>query len=129
MTNLALVPEDKSEWLRCRPWIEEAVKDCLGTHTIEDVEDGIESGEFLFFSMQNCAVIVRIMQYPRKRAVNYFLVGGDLNELKNKMEPHITAWAKSKGCNIAVLIGREGWLRTLSSLGFRKMWSATYKEI
>ena len=127
--SLALVKEDRSEWLRCKPWIEAAVVHCRGTHTIEDIEDGIEAGTYQFFSMPNCAVICRIIEYPRKKCLNYFLVGGDLDEIKDKMEPHITAWAKSKGCSMVTLVGRDGWIRTLSKLGFVRGWSAAYKEI
>lgn len=129
MTRLALVPEDKGEWLRCRPWIEAAVEHCRETHTIEDIEHGIEDGTYRFFSMPNCAAVVRIIQYPRKKCLNYFLVGGDLNELMTKMEPHLTAWAKTQGCTVATLVGRAGWLRKLGKLGYTPSWSAAYKEI
>jgi hypothetical protein len=129
MTQLALVPEDRSEWLRCRPWIEKAIVHCRGTHVIEDIEVGIENGTYRFFAMPNCAAVVRIVEYPRARCLNYFLVGGDLKELMEKMEPHITAWAKTQGCTLATLVGREGWLRTLMPLGYKKSWSAAYKDI
>jgi len=129
MTKLALVPEDKSEWYRCRPWIEAAVEHCRETHSIEDIEEGIEQGVYRFFAMPNCAAVVRIIEYPRKKVINYFLVGGDLDELMNKMEPHLTAWAKSQGCTGATLVGRAGWLRVLGKHGYKPQWSAAYKEI
>lgn len=120
---------DKAEWLRCRHWIEAAVEHCRHTHSIEDIEQGIADGTYQFFSMPNCAVVVRIVEYPRKKCLNYFLVGGDLNELMTKMEPHLTAWAKSQGCTVATLVGRAGWLRTLGKLGYTPAWSAAYKEL
>lgn len=129
MTALALVPEDRSEWLRCKPWIEAAVVHCRGTHTIEDIEDGIDNGTYNFHSMPNCAAVVRIVNYPSMKCLNYFLVGGDLEELMTKMEPHLTAWGKAQGCKIATLVGREGWLRTLDKIGYKKSWSAAYKEL
>lgn len=129
MTQLALVPEDKSEWLRCRPWFVEAVVLCRGTHSIEDIEQGIEDGTYRFFSMPNCAVVARIIEYPRKKCLNYFLAGGDLDEIKDKMEPYLTTWAKSQGCSIVTLVGRDGWIRSLKPLGWHKGWSAAYKEI
>jgi len=121
--------EDRSEWERCKPWIEAALVHARGTHLIEDIEDGIEKGELLFFSSAKSAVIARMIEYPRKKALNYFLVGGDLTDLKTNIEPYVTAWAKQRGCTMVTLVGRDGWIRTLSGLGFVKAWSGAYKDI
>ncbi len=123
------VREDRSEWERCKPWIEAALEHCRGTHTMEDIEAGIACGEYKFFCSAKSAVVARLIQYPRKKALNYFLVGGDLEDLKKNIEPYTTAWAKQQGCTIVTLVGRDGWIRTLAPLGFIKGWSLAYKEI
>lgn len=129
MTALALVPEDKSEWLRCRPWIENALVYTRGTHNIEDVEAGIERGKYQFFSAANCAVVVQIIDYPRMKVMNYFLAGGDMNELKNTMHPAVKLWAKRQGCKRIGIIGRPGWLKALFSIGFRYGWTMVFEDL
>lgn len=129
MTNLALVPEDKSEWLRCRPWIEEALKYSAGTHMIEDIEAGIESGDYRFFSAPKAAVIVEIIECPQKRVLNYFLIGGDAGDLKTKINPLVSAWAKSKGCTLAIGNVRKGGERLFGDIGFKLCWITISKDL
>jgi hypothetical protein len=129
MGAVRAVADDRSEWIRCKPWIEAALEHCRGTHTMQDIEDGIEDGTYRFFSSPNSAVVARLIDYPQKKALNYFLVGGNLEELKTHVEPYVTAWAKQQGVTIVTLVGRDGWIRTLAPLGFVKGWSLAYKEI
>ena len=121
--------EDRSEWLRCRHWIEAALPYARGTHTIEDIEDGIERGQFVFWSGRKCAVITEILNYPRKRVLHYFLLGGDLKELIGFMEPRISAWAKTQGCVGVSGAGRAGFERVFARSGFEPAWRVIYKDI
>lgn len=132
MSNLAIVQtqeEDRSEWLRCRSWIEGALAFTGGTHTIEDIEDGIASGTYQFFCSPNSAVVTEIIVYPRAKLLNYFLIGGDLEELVEQIEPHVTVWAKSRGCSRVVGIGRKGFERAFRGSGFKPCWTAISKDI
>lgn len=129
MTNLALVPEDKSEWQRCRPWIEEALKYSAGTHTIEDIEAGIATGAYRFFSSPKAAVIVEVIECPQKRILNYFLIGGDSDDLKTKIDPLASAWAKAKGCKLAIGNVRKGGERLFADIGFRPRWITISKDL
>lgn len=121
--------EDRSQWIRCKPWIEAALPYARGTHTIEDIEAGIESGQFVFWAGPKSAVITEVLQYPRKRVLHYFLLGGDLRELVEFMEPRITAWAKSIGCNGVSGAGRKGFERVYAKSGFELAWTVIYKDI
>lgn len=124
------MPEDRSEWLRCRPWIEAALEYAHGTHAIEDVEDGIEQGRFHFFCSPKSAVVVEFLQFPQKKAMNYFLIGGDLDELIEKIEPNVTRWAKQEhGCSLVFGVGRKGLERVFAPSGFHYGWTAIVKEI
>jgi len=120
---------DRSEWGRCKPWIEAALEYSLGTHTIEDVEAGIESGLFQFWSGKNCALVTEVVTYPRLKAMNYFLLGGDLDELVNEIEPALTAWAKSIGCDRVFGVGRKGFERAFRKSGFSPAWYVIVKDI
>lgn len=130
MTNLAIVPEDKSEWFRCRKWIENALEYTGGTHTIEDIEDGVESGAYQFFCSLSAAVVTEILVYPRMKVLNYFLIGGNLGELIQEIEPFVTNWAKEKmGCKKAIGIGRKGFERAFRARGFTPCWTAISKDL
>ncbi len=129
MTNLALVPEDKSEWLRCRPWIEAALQYNGGTHNIEDIEVGIERGFYWFFSSQRAAVVVEIIPCPRMKVLNYFLIGGDSKDLKTKIDPQVSAWAKARGCKMAIGNVRKGGERLFADIGFKPRWVTIAKEL
>lgn len=129
MAQAAYKPDDKAEWYRCKPWIEAALQYAEGTHTIEDIENGIEAGTFQFFCSRNSAVVTEILNYPRKKVLNYFLIGGDLDELIKEIEPPVSAWAKTEGCSLVVGIGRKGFERAFRDSGFRPCWTAICKDL
>jgi len=128
------------EWSRCRPWIEAALPWCYGTHTIEDVERGIAEGRLQFWPGEKCACVTEIIEYPRLKALNFFLVGGDptspdglrgagLDELLNRMEPAVIAWAKALGCTRVASTGRKGWSKALKPLGYEHVLYTMLKEL
>ena len=119
----------RQEWSRCRPWIERALPYCYGTHTIEDVEQQIAEGRLQFWPGEACAVVTEIVEYPRLKALNFFLIGGDLTELLEQMEPAVIAWAKALGCTRVASVGRKGWERVLKPLGYSKTLSMLLKPI
>jgi hypothetical protein len=110
-----VVPSD--EWARCRPWIEAALEYCYGTHRIEDIEAGLARGQYAFWPGRACAIVTEFTEYPQFKALNFFLVGGDRDELW-EMEPHICAWAKAHGCTKVSQIGRSGWSKDFKARGY-----------
>jgi len=94
-----------------REQIEAALGYAGGTHTFEDICSAVEAGSLQYWPCVRSAVITEIIQYPQKRALNFFLAGGDLAELE-AMYPTILQWGKDKGCTVAVMSGRKGWERT-----------------
>lgn len=111
-----------SEWARCKHHIEAALDyyDRYGgaTHGIEDIERGIEAGDYQFWPGVRSAVITEISVYPKFTALHFFLVGGDLQEIR-EMEPVICAWGKEVGCSKVITIERPGWSKEKKSLGYR----------
>lgn len=124
-----MAANNRAEWLRCRPWIEDALEYARGTHTIDDIEAGIEDGRFFFFSSEGSAVVVEFIDYPRLRVLNYFLIGGNLEQLVHRIEPAVTAWAKENGCRRVIGIGRKGLSRVFAKHGYEDGWTAIYKDI
>jgi len=127
--TLAAAHPERAEWYRCRPWIEDALVYAGGTHTIEDIEEGIGNGNFQFWSGPKCAVVTAITDYPRQRVMNYFLIGGDLKELHDFIEPRVTHWAfYEQNCDRVIGIGRKGFERVFADSGFRHGWTFIVKD-
>jgi hypothetical protein len=105
------------EWKRCRPFIEAALE-YAPTHTIEDVEQGIQLGIYIFWPASKSAAITEIHVYPQAKHMHIFLAGGDLDELRS-MVPIWQSWARFNGCSKVTLCGRRGWERALKDQGWK----------
>ena len=116
-------------WMRRRPYVEAALARAGGTHGIEDVARLVEDGRAHFWPGWRCAAVTEFYHYPRLKACNLWLLGGELGELL-RLEPIIAAWARAQGC--ARLLGggpRRGWERVLKPLGYRPDWIIYRKEL
>jgi hypothetical protein len=101
-----------------RKHIEAALAYSGGTHLFEDVEKAINEGNMQLWPASNSAAVTEIIQYARKKVLNVFLAGGDLQEIVGGLDA-ATEWAKSQGCDSMTLYGRKGWERVLDSHGFK----------
>jgi len=106
------------EWARCQDWIQAAVNEAEGLFLIEDIASGVEQGLFQFWPGEKCAAISEIITFPRAKAMNIILVGGDMNELLD-MIPSWEAFAKYMQCDRITGGGRIGWNRFLKQHGFK----------
>lgn len=121
--------ESPSEaWARCRPHIEAALEHSGDTHAIEDVEAGIEAGIYHFWPGQACAVVTEFWDRPRIKILNFWLLGGNLRELR-AMREHIEEWATQNGCRRALGGGRPEWARVLKTSGYSPRWTIVSKEL
>lgn len=116
------------EWDRCKEWIAGALQYADGTHTLADIKDGIAADRFQLWAGDNAAIVTEIIGYPRKKALNFFLIGGDLSELKI-MEPVICQWARLQGCTRAIGVGRKGFQRVFAEAGYEPRWFYIAKEL
>lgn len=117
------------DFARCSKWLEAALEYSGGTHGIEDIAAGVKEGRFQLWPAPKAAVITEIIVYPRLKALNYFLAGGDLDELK-AMRPYIELWGKQNGCTRVTLAGRKGWQKTfLRDEGYEPKWFILSKEL
>ena len=107
------------ELARCKPWIEDALVHCGGTHTIEDIEAEISAGALQFWPGKNCAGVTRFVETPQLKILAIFLTGGDLDEILTGLEPAFVDWAKASGCSRIVETGRRGWEKVLGPRGYQ----------
>lgn len=82
-----------------------------------------------FWPGRRCAVVTEFYDYPRLRACNFWLLGGELKELL-AMRPMIEDWAAAQGCTRMLGGGpRRGWGRLLQPFGYRAGWIIYCKDM
>lgn len=117
----------QAEWARCRGWIADAVAYCGGTHTVDDVWSEVCAGEAQFWPGERSAMVTNVVEFPRAKALHFWLCGGELEDLL-VMLPQIEAWGAQHGCSKFTTAGRSGWRRVLKSHGYRELWNVCAKD-
>jgi hypothetical protein len=105
------------EFDRCWPWLERALRRGGDRHTRDTIWQGIVTGQFQFWPYPRAAGVSHVVQYPTGNVLRLWLVGGDLDEVLAR-EPDLAAWGRAIGCVDLELVGRHGWIRVLSPLGY-----------
>jgi hypothetical protein len=94
------------------------------THTVRDIVDGVEHGRFHWFDNGEGHIVAEINQFPQLRAVNFFLIFGELRHCL-ALEHEVLPWAIENGCTMATATGRRGWGRVAAPTGWRP-WSYNF---
>ena len=113
---------------RCRPWIEAALVYTGGTHEFDDVVKNIAQGTMQLWPSPRGCIVTEIVVYPRKKVLNVFLAGGELDQIVD-MNNDITEWAVQNGCKAGTMSGRIGWKKVLEPLGWKQMYTTFQKEV
>ena len=69
------------ELARCRPWIEAALEYSGGTHDFIDVAEGLHKGTMQLWPAPKGCIVTEIVVYPKKKLLNVFLGGGELDQI------------------------------------------------
>lgn len=112
---------------RCKPWIEAALEYTGGTHLFEDIVSSIAKGQMQLWPAPRGCIVTEIVVYPRKKVLNIFLAGGELDQILD-MDHDVKAWAKSNGCTAAQMSGRMGWKKPLAPLDWKLQHASFVKE-
>ena len=115
------------EITRCRPWIDAALEYSGGTHIFEDVVHGIATGKMQLWPTPKGCIVTEIVVYPRKKVLNVFLGGGELEQIMD-MHKDVIAWAKAQDCEALTMHGRFGWKKVLEPMGWKLLHSHFVKE-
>lgn len=120
---------DWDEFSRCQKWLEDALEYNMTGQTLDDVKQGLASGEYILWPGRNSAVVTEHFETPEGKFLNFFLAAGDLEELAGMLAP-IEDWAKENGVNKITLYGRRGWERSfMKRAGYRTHWVIMTKDI
>lgn len=99
-------------------WITEALQYSNGTHNLDDILHSLQTGEMQLWANKKACVVSLIQQYPQKKVCFIFLAGGELESVL-EMQPQVTHWAKSQGCELLSMVGRKGWAKALNKVGWK----------
>lgn len=100
-----------------KKWIEDALEYSPGTHDLEDILYAISTGEMQLFANKGGCAVTQIVEYPKKKVLFVFLAGGELDSVIS-LHDEAMEYAKSRGCDTLMQIGRMGWTRELKKHGW-----------
>lgn len=122
-----MLEDFKAEITRCRPWIEAALEYSGGTHDFMDVVEGLYRGTMQLWPTPKGCLVTEIVVYPKKKMLNVFLGGGELDQIL-EMHTDVIEWAKAQGCEGLTMTGRFGWKKPLKKHGWKTLHSSYVKE-
>lgn len=133
MVNLALVPQEDSVWLRCKPWIE----DMVATSDLYDmayIERSLQCGAMHFWPGKNSMAITEFVTFPLAKVLSVFAVGGRkglaLHELLKDIEPKLQVFARLNGCKKIMGYGiRPQWRDACEAIGYAHLWTVMAKDV
>ena len=109
-------------WAQASPFLQKAIDRCCdGTWQIEDVKQAVMAGRMQFWPMKGAALVTEILEFPRKKALNCWLCGGNMKELERVL-PSLEHFARANDCYALYGAGRKGWIRHMLQFG----WSPDY---
>ncbi len=104
-----------------RAQIEAALKHGGDLYRYEDIQKLVDEGLAQAWPGEKSIAITQILQYPVKKVLHFWVVGGELGEIESRYA-ELEAFAKHEGCEGLSLLGRPGWERTFLA---RTGWSKT----
>ena len=119
--------DPNKEITRCRPWIEAALEYSGGTHDFIDVVEGLYKGTMQLWPAEKGCIVTEIVVYPKKKMLNVFLGGGNLEQILD-MHQDVIEWAKAQGCEALTMTGRFGWKKPLEKHGWETLHCSYVKE-
>ena len=117
-----LTPEEKMEKIR------RALKRGGGTHSLQDVLDGLLEGRYQLFENDDGVCITEIMEAPKGRYLHCWIVAGRLPgvmQLQEAVERH----ALTNNCRFMSTAGRFGWKTVLPQYGWKPSQIVFVKEV
>lgn len=89
------------------------------THSMDDLIGALKRGEMQAHYNDRAIIITEIVQAPRRRYVNLFIVAGDMDAV-DELTPKVASWAQEAGCEFARAQVRLGFEGPLKARGWEK---------
>jgi hypothetical protein len=98
------------------------------THTLEDLLDEIKAGKKQSFVKGNTWAITQVLDFPRKRVLELFMVVGEAKDLP-ELQTEIVEYGKHIGADFVRTQGRLGWKKLAKELGWKPVMTLYIKEV
>ena len=79
-----------------------------GNHDINDIWNLYQKHAVDLWHTQNATVITEVIKFPKRKVLNIWLAGGEMDGCKN-LHKEITKFAKKINCKTITITGRPGW--------------------
>ena len=90
-----------------------------GTHSREDIVDGLKKGRYQYFGGETVAAVTEIIDYPNSRKLHILFAAGDYRQMIRQFLPILRNYAIEHGCDSITTNGRRGFIRRLPKVGFK----------
>ena len=112
-----------------KDYIREALCYDVQHFTIEDIEKGVESGEYQLWQAENSAMVTSgVWLQSGGIGVQVLAAGGNLEEIMGLLD-EVEQEARASGCEILTTVGRKGWKTVSKDLGWVDVASIYVKRL
>lgn len=127
-------------WPLVKDLIQKPVNQNLGEFNLEDVYNWLTNGYMHLWIIGNeeeilVAVVTEFVVYPRETRLRIVLAGGKKNNMDKwfdifwDKDSEIHKFAKRNNVKRFEVCGRDGWLRVLARVGFKKFCTVLTREV
>lgn len=106
--------------------IEAVLKEQGGFYTMSDILDQIDAGAMQSFAKGDSWLVTRILDFPRRTAIEVVFAYGDLDDLK-AMESEVEQFRSDVNADCLLASGRMGW-KAVKTDGWKYISSNYIKE-
>ena len=107
--------------------LQDALDQMGNTHSLEDIVGMIDTGAMQSFVNDDTWMVTQVVDFPRKRVLEIFLVVGELFATE-KLFNEVDAFARAHGCDLIRAFGRHGWQKWAKPRGWKNGAHVYYKE-
>jgi len=127
-------------WPLVKDLVQKPVNQNLGEFNLEDVYNWLTNGYMHLWIIGNeeeilVAVVTEFVAYPRETRLRIVLAGGKKNNMNRwfdifwDKDSEIHKFAKRNNVKRFEVCGRDGWLRVLARVGFKKFCTVLTREV
>ena len=127
-------------WPLVKDLVQKPIDFNLGEFNLEDVYNWLTNGYMHLWIIGNeeeilVAVVTEIVTYPRETRLRIVLAGGKKNNMNRwfdifwDKDSEIHKFAKKNNVKRFEVCGRDGWLRVLAKVGFKKFCTVLTREV
>ena len=127
-------------WPLVKDLVQKPVNQNLGEFNLEDVYNWLTNGYMHLWIIGDeeeivVAVVTEFVEYPREKRLRIVLAGGKKNNMDKwfdifwDKDSEIHKFAKKNNVKRFEVCGRDGWLRVLARVGFKKFCTVLTREV